>query len=151
MKRATPLRRRTRLQSRSRLVRRTPMPRQRMKPAVPDAVRALLTARSGGRCEVGLPGCWGQATDPHHRVTRGAGGRHGAARLRSDRLSSLIDACRLCHTWIHTRVAWAHDLGLLLHEHQDPTAEPALLLAHDHLPVFLTDDGRVLTFEEAGL
>jgi hypothetical protein len=139
-----------RLRSRTTLKRHTAMPRAKVRPAVPGDVRAALARRSGGWCEPQLPGCWGQATDPSHRITTKNGGRHGAAKVEHDRLSDVVHACRLCHIWITTRPAEARALGLALEEWEDPSAEPVLLLAHDSEPVYLDDRGGVHSFEEAG-
>lgn len=80
-----------------------PVPRPRVHPAVPPAKRRTLAERSGGWCEIRLDGCWGRATDPHHRVTR-KGPRTEAERQRLDRLSSLLHGCRFCHGEVHRLV-----------------------------------------------
>jgi hypothetical protein len=149
MKPSAPLRRYKRMPRGKALIRRTPMPRDKYKPAVPVDVRAQLVERSGGLCEIRLPGCHGRGLDPAHRITQKAGGRHGAARLRHDRLSNVIFSCRSCHDWCEDNNTWAHDLGLVLREWQDPTAEPAFLYRYGRTPSYLTDDGRVVPFEEA--
>ncbi|MBX6357905.1 MAG: hypothetical protein IRZ05_18880 [Micromonosporaceae bacterium] len=122
---------------RRRAIKRTLMAR-RLRARVPDSVLAALTARSGGVCEMQLVGCQGQATDPCHRIKRGIGGRHGAAKRLSDRLSNLVHGCRMCHDWCHARPAEAYDFGLMLREWQDPAVEPVLRRGQW---VLLDDDG----------
>lgn len=157
------MQRRTRLVSSTPLVRRSPlrdwpaldrkptgdrMPlSRRHKPAVPTAVRATLEGRSGGVCEAKLIGCLGRATDPHHRITVKAGGRRGDARERHDRLSNVLHLCRLCHQWVTTRPAESREVGLALAEWQQPAMEPVLYRGG---MAYLTDDGRVVPFEEVG-
>lgn len=131
------------------LKRRAPLPGGRPRPAVPGDVRATLAGRSGGWCEARLSGCWGQATDVHHRISQKAGGRRGAARERHDRLANCVHVCRGCHAWITARPAEARDLGLALAEWQTPTSEP-VRLHYDDLPVFLDDAGGWHRFEEVG-
>lgn len=124
-------------------------PKSSPKPAVPAARRKTLADRSGGWCEPQIPeaGCWGRATDPHHRITRKDGGRHGQAKERSDQLSDLVDSCRPCHRWVHEHPAKARDRGLLLKEHQIPADEPVLRRGE---LVYLTDAGDVVSCVEAG-
>jgi hypothetical protein len=116
---------------------------------VPSDVRAALRERSGGRCEIGLSGCWGWAVDPHHRVTVKRGGRHGPAKEISDRLSNLLDACRWCHELV-TFPRWlrVYDLGLCLKEWKIPAQEP-VRYRRDRL-VYLDDAGAVLEYEAVG-
>jgi hypothetical protein len=101
-----------------------PMKRSRPKPAVPPAVRAEVAARSGGWCEVALPGCAGRAFDVQHRITTKAGGRHGEAKVLHDRLSDLLHSCRLCHLEIHRLPAKAEARGLTVREGVDTSAVP---------------------------
>lgn len=110
---------------RRRAIKRTLMAR-RLRARVPADVLAALAARSGGVCEMQLVGCQTAAVDPCHRIKRGMGGRRGAAKQQSDRLSNLVHGCRMCHDWCHARPDEAYDLGLMLREWQDPTVEPVL-------------------------
>ena len=105
---------------RSAPLRRTRMKATRPKPSVPPSVRALVVARSGGRCEAALPGCLGRATDQAHRISRKMGGRRDGF----DSAANTLHLCRACHSWCHARPAEAKDLGLMLDEWQDPTREP---------------------------
>ncbi|MEO3922675.1 hypothetical protein ABGB07_02150 [Micromonosporaceae bacterium B7E4] len=97
-----------------------------------------LRERSGGLCEMQLPGCLGRATDVCHRIKRGMGGRKGAARELNNRLSNVIHGCRECHGWTHARPEEAYDLGLMLREGQDPENEPVTRRCEW---VYLYDDG----------
>lgn len=59
-----------------------------------EKAKALALARSYGRCEgCGLAG----RLDPHHRMTRGSGGVHGAAEAVSNDVRNLLMLCRICH------------------------------------------------------
>jgi hypothetical protein len=59
-----------------------------------EEAKALAQARSHGRCEgCGLAG----RLDPHHRMTRGSGGVHGAAEEISNDVRNLLMLCRPCH------------------------------------------------------
>jgi len=59
-----------------------------------EKAKALAQARSHGRCEgCGVSG----RLDPHHRMTRGSGGVHGAAEAVSNDVRNLLMLCRLCH------------------------------------------------------
>lgn len=100
--------------------------RSRYTPAVPDGVRAALKERSGGWCEIVVPGCLGAATDPAHRIKRGMGGRKGAARKASNQLANLLYACRRCHEECHRHPAWAYERGWMLREGQTPSRVPVL-------------------------
>lgn len=75
---------------------------------MPDA-RDAVRARSGGRCEVRMPGCSVVATGMHHRYMKG----------RIDTIENLLDVCAECHTQspqaIHRNVAESYANGLLVH------------------------------------
>ena len=59
-----------------------------------EQAAALAKARSNGLCEgCGIPG----RLDPHHRMTRGSGGVHGAASAVSNDPRNLLMLCRPCH------------------------------------------------------
>lgn len=51
--------------------------------------RELVYARSGGWCEIALPGCTRRATEWHHRLNRSHGGRWEA--------SNGLHLCSRCH------------------------------------------------------
>jgi hypothetical protein len=110
---------------------------------------AIVRERSGGRCEIGIEGCWGEAVEKSHRIARGMGGRHGAAKKLSDRPSDLLDSCLYCHLLI-TRYAWRVDAkgnGWVLVDGQEPTAEPVLYRGELS---YLDDAGSVHSFDKAG-
>lgn len=116
-------------------------------PAIPDEQRAALTQRSGGWCEMALPGCARIAIDPAHRISRKAGGRKGEAKRRHDQLSNVLHACRQCHTWSTSRPAESYELGLALREHQIPEQEPVVRRGE---LVYLDNAGGVHDFEAVG-
>ena len=63
-----------------------------------------LWDRSEGLCEMIEEGvrCLRPAVDWHHRVPRGMGGRHGAAKRQSDSLENATAICRFHHHLIHS-------------------------------------------------
>jgi hypothetical protein len=137
------------------LVTRTPLRRSgRMKathkPAVPTARAKTLAERSGGICEMQLPGCTWWAVDPCHRITTKAGGRHGAAKVAHDQLSDLLHGCRNCHNASQGNHALcgADGYGYVLKEHHDPLGVPVLYRGAQ--PVFLLNDGSVIDYEAVG-
>lgn len=144
------LSRHTPLAARSGLARTSPVRQARPRPAVPTDVRAIVVARSKGRCEAGLPGCLGAGTMTHHRQLRQAGGKRSeAARQRSNRAANLLDVCPVCHDAIHARPAESYEAGLLLPQTADAGTEP-VQTTHDPLPIFLDDSGRWFRFEQVG-
>lgn len=66
--------------------------------------RLALWDRSGGICEAVENGvrCLRPAVAWHHRVHRGAGGRHGEAKKRSDSLDNAVAICSYHHTLEHS-------------------------------------------------
>jgi hypothetical protein len=125
----------------------------RPRATVPADKRAALAKRSGGVCEIqlpglpGRPGCTWWATDACHRRTQGMGGRFGEAKEEIDQLSDVLAGCRTCHRHTHDQPAEAMDDGLRLKDCMDPLAEPVLYRGELS---YLTDDGRVLSYEEVG-
>jgi hypothetical protein len=125
----------------------------RHRATVPADKRAALEKRSGGVCEMqlpslpGQPGCTWWATDVCHRRTQGMGGRFGEAKEQIDQLSDTMHGCRNCHQQTHDQPAEAKDDGLRLDEWQNPLAEPVLYRGELS---YLTDDGRVIDFGDAG-
>jgi len=110
---------------------------------------AIVRKRSGGRCEIGIKGCWGVAVEKSHRIARGAGGCFGEAKRLSDRPSDLLDSCLHCHLLI-TRYAWkvrAKFHGWVLTRSQDPTAAKVFYRGEWK---FLGDNGEVASYEKAG-
>jgi hypothetical protein len=104
----------------------------------------LLTERSGGLCEMQVPGvCRGLAVDPCHRIGTKIGGRQGAAAVEHDRLSNALHGCRSCHEW-QTATGnrkQAEGLGWVLREGAD--TEGVRCWYRDRW-VWLTDGGGVL-------
>jgi hypothetical protein len=125
---------------------RKPLKAVRSKPAVPLGTKDALKVRAGEWCEVQLSGCYGKGTDPSHRITTKAGGRHGEAKEDHDRLSDVLWACRYCHDWIgkHPAAAKAEFVGWALEEWQEPTEWPALYRGQLR---FLDDAGNVHDYE----
>jgi hypothetical protein len=144
LKRNKPLQAKTGLRRTTELQRKAELAQPGARKAAPKrrrsmtALRAALAERSGGWCEMQLPGCQGQAIDPCHRVATGMGGVHGDAVELSDRLSNLVHGCRSCHDWTHHNPTEAERLGLILPHGADPLAEP-VRLRYGH--VGLRDDG----------
>lgn len=140
--------------TRSTPLRRTPLARggalkrTRMRvyrPAVANAeARNLVAARAEGKCEAGLFGCADWGTDVHHRITKKAGGRKGAAAVVHDRASNTLLLCRPCHGWVTDNPLSAYDLGLCLKEHHVTELEP--LSYRGEFWAVLGDDGSVVGF-----
>jgi len=110
------------------------------------AVRTLVDARSGGRCE--WPGCPRPQQDRHHRLNRKSGGRHGAAAVRINGAAWLLAACRPHHERVtnptgEVRVEAAR-MGWVLRENQDAESTP-VLTRHHSTPVLLTAAGSYTT------
>ncbi|MFD6565337.1 HNH endonuclease [Micromonospora profundi] len=124
---------------------RKPPKSSRKQPAVPPSVRDALVERAGLWCEIQRPGCLGQGTDPSHRVSQKAGGRHGEAKARHDRLSNLMWACRRCHDFVtnNPEASKAPAVGWALEEWQSPAECPALYRGR---LVLLADDGSMTFF-----
>lgn len=160
MKRGGPLERRTPLDQRTPLSHTVPMqrstlqanqgghhkpaarPKPAYRPAVPARVLAVLKERSGGVCEIGLPGCAYTATDPAHRIKQGMGGRKGVTKKAHDVPSNVLHLCRWCHTICHQQPNLAYRRGWMLREHQTPIAEPVLYRGQLR---WLADDGTLST------
>lgn len=108
----------------------TPMRRVAMavkppKPKLTPAQKRPLLDRSGGWCELRIPGvCVEVGHDVAHRIGEGMGGRHGEAAKENDRLSNTLFACRYCHAWCHSNPADARGHGWMLRNGDDPPAEP---------------------------
>lgn len=98
-------------------------------------------------CEIQQQGCSGRAQEASHRVNRKMGGRHGAARGVSDRLSDLVHSCRHCHRWVGDNPRAARLRGLQVVEGVDPATIP-LILRGDL--VYLDDFGGVHHYEQVG-
>lgn len=82
-------------------------------------VRDIVTARSGGRCEV----CGDPAWDVHHRHPRKSG---GTKRQWVGLASNALAVCRLCHNLIESRRHLAMLLGWLVPADTDPSLWPVV-------------------------
>ena len=88
------------LQSGLRMMPECPKPKRIPKPGppkrkkdIPKASRDAVRERSGGLCEVRLPGCQRIGHHLHHKKFRSAGGSHSP--------ENLISVCNFCHEAIH--------------------------------------------------
>lgn len=78
--------------------------RSGLKPVAAE-VAAEVRRRSGGRCEIGLPGCAREGQHLHHRAGRGPG------RERPDLVAHL---CHACHGEVHAAPARAYENGWMI-------------------------------------
>lgn len=129
--------------------RRTPARRPPNKPRVADDVRAVVLARSGGRCEVAAdPACRARGrsltsvvgASQHHRLPGRMG---GSKRASVHQATNLLQVCGSgttgCHGWIESNRTVSLCNGWLLHGRENPETRPVLL--HDGRRVVLTADG----------
>lgn len=148
MKRRTWLRSKKPLKPGQPLVRRTPLREvsakraavipmtRRPKDTGPDrATRDLVLERDSG-CVICGKGPYGLQV--HHRKPRRMGGRSDAA---INGPANLVSVCREDHEWLESNRAEALDMGLLLHESEDPERVPVLHFLYG--AVFLLTDGGV--------
>lgn len=117
-------------------VRRTPFKTKRAVVSRQErSARLLVKRRSGGLCELVLPGCTVWATDWCHRIARGRGGKWTA--------SDGLHGCRSCH-WAITntngRRAEYERAGYIVRTGADTATVPVLIGPQRHR-VLLTDDG----------
>ncbi len=84
---------------------------------IPAADRREVLARSGGRCELRLGGCAGNADAIHHRQLR----RH-----RDHRAVNLLHLCHLCHLYVHEHPEEAYERGWLVSSFRDPADVPVV-------------------------
>jgi hypothetical protein len=107
----------------------------------------VIADRSGKLCEIQLSGCWMEAIEKSHRIAQGAGGRHGAAKVRSDRASNALHSCHWCHMVItrHGSDVDARGNGWVLVDGQEPTQVPVLYRGRR---AYLDDLGGVWPEEE---
>ena len=70
------------------------------------AVRRVVEARCGGRCEVASQVCTGTGEQHHHRLRRSQGGEGTPA--------NDYFCCGPCHTFLHKEVALSYERGWLL-------------------------------------
>ena len=96
-----------------------------------NRMRPIIHRRSGGRCEIRIPGtCEGRATNIHHRLPR------GNPRCTNE-LGNLVDLCGSGTTGCHGRIEHnrdeAYDNGWLLRDTWD-----------------LSFSGHIVTFDDDG-
>jgi hypothetical protein len=70
-------------------------------------------------CQLQLDGCYGQATQKHHRKLRSQGG--------GDEAENLLSVCASCHREIHAQPAVSYDKGWIVYSWQDPALVKASL------------------------
>lgn len=127
-------------------------PKPRRKDTGPDqATRDIVHGRSGGWCELRLPGCTGLAEHVHHRLGRKDGGRRGEMRERLNGPGNLVDACAHCHGLVTSpkepKLTEYRNAGYVLIEGQDGREVPILTI-HSPTPILLRDDGTWVPAEE---
>lgn len=91
-----------------------------------EIAKALAQARCYGMCE----GCRAfTALDPHHRMTRGSGGVHGAAADVSNDVRNLLMLCRACHDVTLNDASACIALGWVVERRAgvDPREVPAMI------------------------
>lgn len=102
-------------------IRRKPKPQTEAQ----SLLRAAVRERSGGRCEIGIDGCHGQAVHLHHRRTDD---RHESMTrtLSPSSVARFLDSCSWCHQWVHDHPAIAYEHGWLVHSWADPWHVPVV-------------------------
>lgn len=81
----------------------------------------VITARSGGHCEILATGCTFAATEVHHRRPRGMG---GTRRPETSSAANALHACRSCHMRCESFRTWARDNGFVVAQHLNPCDVP---------------------------
>lgn len=106
-----------------------------------EVSKALASARSYGMCEgCRIPG----RLDPHHRMTRGSGGVHGAASAVSNDVRNILMLCRPCHDQTLSDAATCIGLGWVVERRAgvDPLEVPAYIwTVNGRGWWYLTEDG----------
>lgn len=88
----------------------------------PLSVRVLIIGRARGLCE-----CCGEAKPSmhaHHRRCRGMG---STRRPETNLAANGLWLAAECHERVESRREWAYEHGLLVRQHQTPSAVPVLL------------------------
>jgi hypothetical protein len=116
-----------------------------------EVAKALAQARSFGLCE----GCGVSAPlDPHHRMTRGSGGVHGAAAAVSNDVRNLLMLCRPCHDFTLSQAAFCIEVGWVIERRAgvDPRDVPAhIYTVNGRGWWYLTGDGGYRWADELNL
>lgn len=103
-------------------------------------VRALVTARAGGRCE--KCGITGHGLQYHHRRPRGMG---STRRPDSNQAANCVLVCPDCHSHIESYRTESIVEGWLVRQHKQPSETP---IWRHSLWVFLDDYGYVTPMGE---
>jgi len=85
-------------------------------PEWPEA-RQVALVRDLNRCMI----CGHLATDPHHRVVQGMGGRANDPDRHAP--EKLVSLCRAHHTQVHLQRELAGELGYFVEPGEDPAAK----------------------------
>lgn len=106
--------------------------------------RRKVRIRSGGLCELALPGCKGRASQACHRLGKKAGGRHGEMGELINGPAWFLDGCWHCHrlttSAVEPLLSEYRHAGLLLKEGQDARKVP-VQVRWSPVPVRLDDAG----------
>lgn len=86
-------------------------------------VLELVEDRSGGCCE--FEACGRVAVHTHHRRPRRAG---GTRRPETNLPANLLRLCLSHHEWVESNRAAALEMGLLLHDRENPAVVPVRAL-----------------------
>jgi 5-methylcytosine-specific restriction endonuclease McrA len=81
-------------------------PKTRARAKTWAAVKREVFRDCGGRCQVGAPGCFGDAQHGHHKLPKAQGG--------DDVRANCLPVCFLCHRWRHDHPAESYARGFLL-------------------------------------
>lgn len=116
-----------------------------------EVAKAIASARAWKTCE----GC-GAATDldPHHRMTRGSGGVHGAAHGVSNDPRNLLMLCRVCHDRTLSDAVACIEVGWVIERRAgvDPREVPAKIhTVNGRGWWYLTEDGGYVWADEPNL
>jgi hypothetical protein len=98
-------------------------------------------ARSGGVCEVQIPGvCLGAAESFHHRLNKGQGGSWSPENL----LHTCGDGTRGCHGWITGERIRSRPRGWMVKRNEQVELAEVPVWRRDDAWVLLTADGRLV-------
>ena len=68
-------------------------------PGMKPSLRLAVWDRDNGQCQNIIDGqkCLKPASEPHHIIPKGMGGRHGKAKVESESLDNYESRCLQCH------------------------------------------------------
>lgn len=115
----------------------------------PAVTLELVTARSGGHCEIMARGCTLTAEQFHHRRPRGMG---STSRPETNYASNCLHLCSRCHLRVEAMRSWALAHGFLVSQRDDPAATPVwwrCVWHGENVKVLLDDSGGVIQLDEA--